>query len=672
MRFAAALLLTSSIAAAPLHAALPDATVVEYYRAEVDHYFMTASPQEQALLDDGTIRGWARTGVSFFAWTDAARAPATAQPVCRFYGRPEAGLDSHFYSAFPDECTAVQARFPGAWQLESPSLFYIEAPDRTSGACAAGTDPVYRVYDNRTDANHRYMLSADVRATMLSRGWIPEGHGPDAVVMCAPRPATAADDVALDDPAFYWTQPGASLATAVDSAAVTHHQITLQGATIHYTATAGHLVATDPRTGAPQASFFYVAYTADGRSAADRPVTFFYNGGPGSASVWLHLGSFGPKRLATGFPATTAQTPFPLVDNDESLLDTSDLVFVDAVGTGLSEAIAPNTNQSFWSVDKDAAVFRDFITRYLAVNQREASPKYLFGESYGTTRTAVLARLLETAGVALSGIVLQSSVLDYGSNCGVVLATISCAGYLPSYASVGAYFNRVSPPPADLQAFRDGVQALAVAQYAPAVDRWLAARELPAGPLVDILAADTGIAPRLWQSNFNYDPGSFQVQLLPGTLIGRYDARVSVPSGSPLAIEGDPSSTFITPSFTSTIRNYLRTSLKYTYFANYSMLSRAIDYWDFTHDGRQLPDVVPDLGVALALNPGLKVLSVNGFHDLATPYFQTGLDLARLQNATNIRIRNYDGGHMTYLDDGSRPLEKADVQRFYRAGPAFR
>ena len=191
------------------------------------------------------------------------------------------------------------------------------------------------------------------------------------------------------DATNYALDPGASLAQASESAVVTQHQITLGGKTLAYTATAGHLTASDPVTGSPEASLFYVAYTADGAAAAARPLTFLYNGGPGSTSMLLHLGSFGPKRLVTGVPATTEPTPFPLVDNPECLLDTTDLVFLDPPGTGFSEAIAPNTNQTFWGVDADAAVLRDAITRYLTVSHRQDSPRYLFGESYGTPRSAV-------------------------------------------------------------------------------------------------------------------------------------------------------------------------------------------------------------------------------------------------------------------------------------------
>ena len=651
-------------AAVSAFAAAPNATVVEYYRSDVDHYFITASPQEQALLDDGTLRGWARTGVTFLAWTNAAASPG-ALPVCRYYGKPEAGLDSHFYSAFADECDAVRTRFPTAWQFEAPDVFYIEAPDRTTGACPAGTDPVSRVYDNRSDANHRYMVSAQVRATMQARGWIPEGYGPDAVVMCTPRPNTSADDVALADPTSYSTAPTGSLASAVDAAAVTYHTVAVGGTTIPYKATTGHLVVRDPANG-QQASFFYVAYAAQGQDASTRPVTFFYNGGPGSASIWLHLGSFGPKRLATGVPSTSLPRPFSLVDNNESMLDISDLVFVDAIGTGLSQAVSPATNLTFWGVDKDAAAFRNFVQRYVDVNGRGASPKFLFGESYGTARTAVLANMLEMAGTSLAGIVLQSSVLNYNTNCGVVTATISCAGYLPTYAATAAYYQLVVPPPPDLAGFRTQVQNFSVATYAPAVNVYLATRALPDASVLDTLRNDTGIPQSTWQANFNFGPDAFQNQLIPGTLIGRYDARIFAPVGSPLASQGDPSDSLVSFSFGNAIYGYLRDDLKYSWPNTYVGLSNAIYSWDFSHDGQVLPDTVPDLAAAMVLNPRLKVLSVNGYHDLATPYFQTALDLARI-GFSSVQVRNYDGGHMTYLDDISRPQQKGDLRVFYRS-----
>ena len=469
------------------------------------------------------------------------------------------------------------------------------------------------------------------------------------------------------DPTIYSSAASASLAaTVVEAAAITRHQINLNGTTVDYTATAGHLTARDPTTGVQEASFFYVAYTLDNQAAATRPVTFFYNGGPGSATVWLHLGSFGPKRLVTGDPSTSAPTPFALVDNAETLLDTSDLVFVDAIGAGLSQAIAPNTNQTFWGVDQDAHVFRDFIVRYLTVNNRLASPKFLFGESYGTTRSAVLANVMEAAGVGLKGVVLQSSVLNYNSNCGVVNLILSCAGYLPSYGETGAYFNLASPAPADPVAYAQQLRDFTVNTYMPADVVFLTNHVLPTTAVLSQLQGFTGIPVSLWQSNFNLTPGVFQARLRPGFLIGRYDARVIAPAGSALASEGDPSSTFISAQFSSTIASYLVNFLQYGNSSTYVLLGSAINTWDFSHDGHMLPDTIPDLAAAFAQNPNLRVLAVNGYHDLATPFFQTEVDLARLGSMPNISVRNYAGGHMTYLDDTSRPLERADLQVFYQ------
>ena len=481
------------------------------------------------------------------------------------------------------------------------------------------------------------------------------GGGGDAQ---PPPPAANFDTVA------YSSAADASLSNAVELASVTKHQLVVDGATLNYTATAGHLTASSPATGAAEASFFYVAYTLDGAAAAQRPVTFFYNGGPGSATVWLHLGSFGPMRLVTGDPSTTSPTPFPLVANAQSLLDVTDMVFVDAVGTGYSEAIAPNTNISFWGVDVDAGVFRAFVMRYVAANHRDASPKYLFGESYGTTRSAVLANMLETAGVELTGVVLQSSILNYNVNCGVVNG--SCASYLPSYSAVGAWYglDNPNPAPAQLPAFVDQSRAIARDQYGPAVARFLGNQAAPSTALLTTLVNITGESLGNWQTRFNMDPGYFQRTLIPGTLIGLYDARVSAPVGSALASEGDPSSTFINASFASGITSYLA-SLGYTNGSNYVLLGNANARWTYRHDALALPDVIPDLASALAQNPQLRVLSVNGYHDIVTPFYQTEQDLARLGANANVQTRFYVGGHMTYLDNGSQVLEKADLKQFY-------
>jgi len=476
------------------------------------------------------------------------------------------------------------------------------------------------------------------------------------------------------DATVYSSAPGASLANPNEITSVTQHTLQLGGNTLNYTATTGHLTARTlgAANGAAQASFFYVAYTLNGANAATRPVTFFYNGGPGSATVWLHIGSFGPKRVATGVPAMTGTAPFPLVDNAESLLDVSDLVFVDAVGSGFSQAIAPNTNQSFWGVDADAAVFRDFVMRYVAANNRNASPKYLFGESYGGPRAAIMALLLETAGTRLAGVVLQSPAMDYNSNCGVIgFGALSCAGYLPTYAATGAWHNLAtpSPAPAAIPAYMTEMRTLANTQYHPAVQAFLGGTPAPL-PLVTQLVSSTGLSQASWLARFNMNPGFVQSNLLTNRITGRYDARMSAASGSPLASENDPSHTYISSSFSSAITSYIANTLNYTTPTGYVMFSGAINTWNFSHAGRQVPDTIPDLAAAIALNPQLKVLAVSGYHDIATPFHLTEQDLARLGNNPNVRVRNYMGGHMTYLDDTSRVAQRAELVQFYQAAPA--
>jgi carboxypeptidase C (cathepsin A) len=476
---------------------------------------------------------------------------------------------------------------------------------------------------------------------------------------------------AFTDATVYSSLASASLATPSEATSITHAQVAVAGTTLAYTATTGHLTALAPVTRTPRASFFYVAYTLDGAAPATRPVTFFYNGGPGSASVWLHLGSFGPRRLATNAPDHNGPQPFPLVDNAESLLDVSDLVFVDAVGTGYSQAIAPNVNSNFWSVDSDAAAFRDFVTRYVEVNSRAASPKYLYGESYGGPRTAILATLLETAGVELAGVVLQSPAMDYSSNCDGWEGAVSCATYLPSYGAAGAWYAIATPSPAPAQIpdYMAQMRAYTRDVYAPVAAAWIASRAVPADGVVQQLAATTGLAQASWRANANPEPLRYRVGAQAGTLFGRYDARVHIGNFYAPGSEPDPSSTLITPSFTSRIAEYLTNTLLFTTPSAYTMFANDSERWNFAHAGAHVPDTIPDLGAAIAMNPRLKVMVVNGYHDLATPFYNTEQDVARLGAQPNITIRNYIGGHMTYLTDASRVAQKADLAAWYRSAP---
>lgn len=516
-----------------------------------------------------------------------------------------------------------------------------------------------RLQWRRTD--WRGALAAACAVTLAACGG-GGGDGGNAAVAPPVTPTTPTTPTVAgayaDDIAYSSAATGA-LAAPNENAAVIASHIQLDGQQFNYTATSGHLTASDARTGQAAASFFYVAYTLPGADVARRPLTFFYNGGPGSASAFLHLGSFGPRRLVSTLPSASIPPP-QLVDNQETLLATSDLVFVDAIGTGYSQAIAPNANQDFWGVDKDAAAFRDFVQRYVAVNQRAASPKFLFGESYGAPRTAVLANLLETAGVPLAGLVLQSAIMDYNSNCGVLdPGAASCEGYVPTYAATSAWHQRAAAAPVGQ------VRGFAAGAYRSAIAAYLAGNVAPPPAVLSQLSAYTGLATLTWQQNFNMGPGYYQQNAVPGQLLGRYDARVAAPNGSALTVDGDPSLTVVNAAFASGIAGYLAGELHYSARSAYVNFIDIVARWNFGHDGRQLPDTIPDLAAAMTLNPRLKLLAVNGYHDLATPFHQTELDLARLGENPSIILKYYVSGHMTYLDDTARRAQQLDLINFY-------
>ncbi|HEU4851716.1 MAG TPA: peptidase S10 [Telluria sp.] len=509
-----------------------------------------------------------------------------------------------------------------------------------------------------------HLASVLLAATLAACG----GGGGSAPAPVPQPPPVVTLPGSYSDPVMYSGAGTASLASAEEHAATVQTNIILNGSKLDYTATTGHLTAMDLKTGQPAVSFFYIAYTAGALPAAQRPVTFFYNGGPGSASIWLHLGAFGPRRLATSFPSTTPPaTGVKLVDNQETLLDHSDLVFVDAVGTGYSQAVAPNTNAQFWGVDKDAAAFRDFVRRYLAANNRQASPLYLFGESYGGPRTAVLANLLESAGVRVAGVVLQSPAMDYNTNCGVFdPGQVSCEGYIPSYAAVSAYHQNGSLP-TDFSSVLQKVREFAAGPYRSEVGAFLTTGAPPSDATLTQLSTYTGLPALTWKQDFSMTPGGYRARLLPGQVMGRYDARVLAPVGTPLAAGGDPSLTVVGSAFVNNIKTYLETELRYTAKTAYVSSNNVLNQWSFSHDGKALPDTIPDLAAALTLNPAMKVLAMGGYHDLATPFYQTELDLARLGAGSGIQIRNYDSGHMSYLDDRVRRLQKADLRTFYNS-----
>ena len=458
---------------------------------------------------------------------------------------------------------------------------------------------------------------------------------------------------------------------------VTRHTATIGGRPLAYTATAGTLTIRDDE-GKPTASMFYVAYTVPG---ANRPVTFLYNGGPGSSSMWLHMGSVGPIRVRTDSPQATRNAPYNYTDNNESILDKSDLVFVDAVGAGYSRPVGDTKLEKFWGTDPDIDAFARGIERYLTANQRWNSPKFIFGESYGTTRSAGLSYRLQQDGVQLNGVILLSSILNYGRRDPGFDNDI--IGYLPTYAATAAYHSRV-PKPADEMAWLREVRAWARGPYAQAL---AAGQDLPPAQkqaIAEKLAGYTGLSVRyLIEVDLRVEPGRFRKELLRDQrkTIGRYDGRfmgfdVDAAGDSP---EYDAADTGPSDAFISTFHDYTSRELGYDTELTYRPSYRGGNLqWDFKHraPGRGGPgggtsnaDVVLDLSAAMRQNPHLHVFSMNGVYDFATPFFATEYDLNHMQIDPSLRpnlsFAYYPSGHMVYLNEAALKTMKTDLAKFY-------
>ncbi|MFD1554076.1 S10 family peptidase [Paraburkholderia silviterrae] len=496
------------------------------------------------------------------------------------------------------------------------------------------------------------------------------------------------------DPTAYGNGPDDFVTDMTENAAVTHHAIQIGSEVIAYTATAGHLVTVDPSSSQPNAKIFYVAFTKDGVQAQDRPVTFFYNGGPGSSSVFVLLGSFAPKRIKTSMPGFTPPAPYALEDNPDSLLDKSDLVFINPVGTGYSAAIAPHHNRDFWGVDQDADSLKQFIKRYLSANDRWNSPKFLYGESYGTARSCVLAYRLHEDGVDLNGITLQSSILDYTQSGNPV-------GALPTAAADAWYHQRlgVKPAPKDLQTFAAQVAQFARTDYRVALEKFPDPKNPAIPATLKKLSEYTGIDTQTlqaWDLNIAaYDSRGnslFLTTLLKdkGVALGSYDGRVSaIDTGiagniDPNSGGNDPTMTAVSGVYTAMWNSYLNETLKFRTNSSFTDLNdQAFKNWNFSHidptgaqkgvdaQGNIVLYTAGDLAAVMALNPDLRVLSANGYYDFVTPFYQTVIDLQQMplvdqKVRNNLSARFYPSGHMVYLDGASRTALKADVAKLYQ------
>lgn len=459
-----------------------------------------------------------------------------------------------------------------------------------------------------------------------------------------------------------------------ESPAITHHKITVRGKVLAYTATTGVLPIKNEQ-GHTEAHMFYVAYTLDSTSPK-RPLTFAFNGGPGSATIWLHMGCFGPKRvkmLPNGF---MPPPPFELEDNQDTILDRTDLVFVDAIGTGYSRAMTPELGKKFWGVAGDIAAFGEFIRLFLQKNSRWTSPVYLAGESYGTTRAAGLSGFLVDHGIALNGIILISTVLNFqtlGFTTGNDLPYIL---YLPTYAMTAAFHKKLAPElEKDPEALRKEVEHWASTEYTEALQAGDSLSPAARASAIDHLARYTGLSKAyIERSNLRVDLSHFDAELLrdEGKTVGRLDGRFTGinESGTAQSTDFDPSEAAIRPPYTSVFGNYVRQDLKYQNESTYYVLGGGIGHWDYGLSGwTGFADTSEGMRHAFAKNPFMQVYVAEGYYDAATPFFAAEYTFSHMGLTAdahkNLTRGLYSAGHMVYIDSVSMDKLHRDVDALF-------
>lgn len=469
-------------------------------------------------------------------------------------------------------------------------------------------------------------------------------------------------------------------APAANADAVTQHTIDLGGKTYAYTARAG-TIALENEKNQTTGDMFYTAFTLDGADPRTRPVTFLYNGGPGSSTIWLRMGSFGPVRVQVGDGVPTPNAPFGLSNNQYSLLDRTDLVFVDAPGTGFSRISGAGTPKDFYGADADVNAFAQFISRYITTFGRWNSPKFLFGESYGTPRSAMLVNTLQRQGIGVNGVVLLSSVLDFNLDWDVVFTPTAIGGgdwafplYLPTEAAA-AWYHRARPgPQTTLPQLLSLVEAFAMNEYLNALAQGAG---LSPGTYDDVVAKlhqFTGLPERyIRESNLRVPYWRFETELFRngGVMLGRYDARYTSYNLDRIGDrpDFDPVDSAIDAAFVATGNEYVREILGYRTSLVYLPEINVFRQWDWKHNGALPTNTAQDLAAAMVFNPNLRVFSANGYYDLATPFWATVYTLSHLtlppQLQDHISYGFYESGHMVYLHTQALAQFHDDLERWY-------
>ena len=459
--------------------------------------------------------------------------------------------------------------------------------------------------------------------------------------------------------------------------------VTIGGKKIEYTATAGTLVMKNEKD-EPIAEFGYTAYVQKGSNKTNRPIMFAYNGGPGSASLWLHMGILGPVRTVVEDLGFTSTGPFRRVNNEYSILDRADLVMIDPVGTGFSRAVGETKGEAFWGVDQDIASVSDFIARYITDNGRWQSPKYLLGESYGGIRSGGVAfYLMSKHAITLNGVILVSPYMDFSAGNAGIKIDLPQVNYFTTFASTAWYHNAVAQRPDDLQQFLREAEAFAADEYAPLLYKGNRASDVDRERVLEGMQRFTGISADYWdKANLRIDESRFAKELLRerSMVVGRIDSRFTGDSISDIAesFSYDPFFPAVGPAFTATFNDYYREQLGVKTDRKYITSGNLWRHWDDSHAqpgtghyGKiPIANTAVDLNHAMIQNPKLRVLVQQGYYDLATPYGATQYFLDHMdlpdELRDNITAEYYEAGHMMYVHPDSMKKFSRTLAEFIR------
>ena len=473
------------------------------------------------------------------------------------------------------------------------------------------------------------------------------------------------------------TKADTNTAPPVEKVSVTHHTINVNGKSVPYTATAGTMILRDT-LGKPKATVFYIAYTRDQQDATNRPLTFFFNGGPGSASLWLDMGIMAPMHPDMGPGGAQPAPPYNLVPNPYTPLEATDLVQVDAMMTGYSRP-APGIKASEFTGDRnDIKMFGEFIRDYLDKNHRWASPKYLFGESYGTFRSAGLASELQDAeGVYLNGVMLLGTVLDFGFIAPSNTNDVGYASFLPTYAATAWYHKKLSPQleGQPLEQVVQQAREFAFGEYLSALAKGSTLTPDQRQAMAQKVAGLTGVSPEfVMRSDLRIDPGVYRTELLRDRrlVVGRYDSRMTGPNTSPATTRDffDPSDAAPSGAFVAGLMRYLHDDLNYSSDLQY-YIGGHTGRWEYSNGGWSTASEVSSLQQAMVNDPYLHVMVGAGYYDMATPFGNAEYTFTHLgfdsTFTQRVDFKYYKSGHMAYLNQASAKQLQSDITSFIQS-----